>query len=554
MIAPALLLALTLAQQVTPGTPAPSTAPSAMDSNPKGTAVIRGRVTAADSTRPLRRARITVTGGPLWTPRTASTNVRGEYELKELPAGRYQIRVQRNGYLPTQHGQRRPTETGRPFDVADGQIVEKLDFALARAGVISGRVVDETGEAVAGVRLWTMRQEYFRGRRRLVPTGQEATSDDVGQYRILNVPPGEFLVMALLRETWHAGPNRQAFGYAPTFFPSTARAADATRVKVAVGQELSNTEIALVASPAGSISGTAVGADGTPLAGSTVSLSFEIAGPTSSMSMGVGSAAVAADGSWRLREVPPGEYRLEVSSQERGRPAARASVPIEMQGADIEGVVLSASYGGTIAGQVVTDTGEALPTSVNRLRVATETIGADARPTLFISGDDNGVVGSDGRFTFAGVQGPAVVRVLSLPRGWAVKSIDARDRNFAEEPLEIRGGETVDVRVVITNRFPQVAGRVTDARGNPADGTVLLFPADDAKWYDASVLRSARLDQAGLFKMETVRPGDYFAIALESVDSWQVSDPAFLENIRGRGTRITVREAQEEMLTLKLVK
>ena len=99
-----------------------------------------------------------------------------------------------------------------------------------------------------------------------------------------------------------------------------------------------------------------------------------------------------------------------------------------------------------------------------------------------------------------------------------------------------------------------MSGRLTDDRGNAVDGTALLFPVDDSKWFDANVLRSARPDQSGLFRMETVRPGDYLAVALESVESWQVNDPEFLESVRSRGTRITVREGQPESLTLKVAK
>ena len=76
-----------------------------------GTAVIRGRVFAADTGRPLRRARITVSpgdigapGGPPGDNRTMSTSVDGRYEIKDLPAGRYIMSVQRSGHLSNRCG------------------------------------------------------------------------------------------------------------------------------------------------------------------------------------------------------------------------------------------------------------------------------------------------------------------------------------------------------------------------------------------------------------------------------------------------------------------
>src|SRR5437868_5863251 len=57
-----------------------------------GTAVIRGRVFAADTNRPLRRARIQVSAPELGAEnRTTSTDAEGKYEIKELPAGRYTL-------------------------------------------------------------------------------------------------------------------------------------------------------------------------------------------------------------------------------------------------------------------------------------------------------------------------------------------------------------------------------------------------------------------------------------------------------------------------------
>jgi Carboxypeptidase regulatory-like domain len=75
--------------------------------------VISGRIVAADTGKPLRRARITANAPELGgeTPST-STSVEGRYELKDLPAGRYAIRVTRSGYLSLQFGQRRPLEQG----------------------------------------------------------------------------------------------------------------------------------------------------------------------------------------------------------------------------------------------------------------------------------------------------------------------------------------------------------------------------------------------------------------------------------------------------------
>src|SRR5262249_53254277 len=108
-----------------------------------GTAVIRGRVLAADTGRPLRRARITAAAPELGgDQRSTSTGMDGRYELTELPAGRYTIRVTRSGYIPLNYGQRRPLEQGKPLQIMDRLALENIDFSLPKGGIIRGQIVD----------------------------------------------------------------------------------------------------------------------------------------------------------------------------------------------------------------------------------------------------------------------------------------------------------------------------------------------------------------------------------------------------------------------------
>jgi hypothetical protein len=524
----------------------------------KGTAIIKGKVTSGDTGRPLRRAQIRLTAPELTEPRTTSTNTLGAYEIRDLPAGRYTVNVTRSGHLTLQYGQRRPGEPPKPLQIADGQVIDRLDFALPRAGVISGRVIDETGDPFAGVTIWAMQPQFFQGRRHLVPISAPARSDDAGQYRVTGLAPGDYIVMALIRETWTTdGDTKQVFSYAPSYFAGTAAAADAQRVKVGVGQEIAAVDIGMLPVRAAVISGTALSWDGTPLAGGSISVNSEITGPNGGSYSSAGGTTVAADGTWRIRDVPPGEYQLTASSSNnRTRPSETAAITLVVQGADVDGIALVSDPGGTLLGRVVTDDGGPLPAGRAPLSIYGQTVVPGRRGSLTLIGDDNGVVGPDGAFTVKGLTGPNMLQVRGLPSGWAVRRIEVVDKDYVDGPIEITNGRQIDgARIVLSRQFPTVHGRIVDDKGAPAEGTVLLFPSDPPKWLQAAgTLRTARPDQSGGFRLDTVRPGDYLAVALEYVEQWQVNDPEFLEELRDSATKVRLVEGQNQELTLRVKK
>lgn len=533
-------------------TPAP-----AGSETPKATASIRGRITGADTGRGLRRAQVSIGGGDLPQRRTASTNTRGEFEIRDLPPGRYSVSVSRSGYLPFEYGQRRIGERGKSLEIAEGEALTGIDVALPRASVISGRVIDENSEPVPGVSIWIMRQEFFRGRKRLVPVTVGVRTDDIGQYRATGLSPGAYVVFATLRETWTVttGGKRQVLGYAPTFYPGTASGEHAQPVKVVAGKETPNIEVALIAAPAVTITGTARRFDGGPMLGGSVSLSQVTIGPGGSSFASVTGAAVDADGGWRLRDVPPGEYELEASGGDRSaRESAWAKLIV--QGADIDGVSLVAAGPVRITGEVTTDSGAALPpVPGGRLRVSVETIG-DRRADVISAGDDNGHVKSDGAFTFTGVAAPSLMRVAPLPRGWAIKSIELGGREIPDGALELKDGQNLDgMRIVLTDRFPAVSGRITDEKAQAAEGIVVLFPADESRWLTATAgIRSGRPDQKGLFRLESIPPGEYFVAAVDAVQNWQVNDPEFLDQLKVRAERLTIHEGANVQVSLRVTK
>ena len=259
----------------------------------------------------------------------ALTDAEGRFEFKELPAGRFTLNASKSGYVSAQDGQTRPFESGRPIELADKQVLGKADIGMPRGGVISGRIVDEFGEPLPDAVVSAMRQSWSNGRRRLLPTGRTNQTNDLGQFRMYGLPPGEDHVSATLRNTdvmmmdaaLLGGPSSgasgstPASGYAPTYFPGTTSAANAQRVTVTIGQEAQNTDFALAPVRLARISGTVMTSEGKPLDGAMVTATpTSRTGDMAMLFMGGGTGRTSKDGAFVMTSVAPGDYVLNVRS------------------------------------------------------------------------------------------------------------------------------------------------------------------------------------------------------------------------------------------------
>src|SRR5205085_1817725 len=75
----------------------------------------------------------------------------------------------------------------------------KVDIALPRGSAVSGRILDEFGEPVADASVSAMRREYASGKRRLVQSGRNSLTNDLGQFRLFGLPPGEYYISVTMR-------------------------------------------------------------------------------------------------------------------------------------------------------------------------------------------------------------------------------------------------------------------------------------------------------------------------------------------------------------------
>ena len=110
------------------------------------------------------------------------------------------------------------------------------------------------------------------------------------------------------------------------------------------------------------------------------------------------------------------------------------------------------------------------------------------------------------------------------------------------------------IQFVLSNRPTRVGGRLTDAKGNPtADGTVLLFSVDSARWGDDSrYITTVRPDQQGLFEHIGLPPGEYLAVGAGLRRGRRRERSRGPRETEGGATRFSSTEGAREVVNLVL--
>jgi hypothetical protein len=519
-------------------------------------AMIRGRVFAADSGRPLRKARVRLTStddthrGARFENRTATTDAEGQYEFSSLPAGRYRLTAMKGSYVSLEFGQRRPFEQGKPIDVRDGQTLEKVDFALPQGGVMTGHVFDEFGDPSANVSISAMRYQFDRhGRRRLAHVGG-TTTNDLGEFRLFALAPGEYYVLA----TFHMEPGdtNDRSVYAPIYYPGTADPNLAQRLTVAIGQTVGDLSLTLLPVRTVRITGTAVDSEGRPIPG----ILLVEPSHSSVFSMNNLSALVQPDGSFTGAGLTAGEYRLVV----RAVPmlglaeSVTASAEVTVGGDDLTGVRLVAGKPVAASGRVVvSDTRAAQSLRPSTLRVIATSVDEETFETF--SGDSLPAVNDDWSFHLKLPPGRTRLFVVGTPPGWDVKEVRFRGTDVTDAGLDVKPNEDLaNIEIELTNRVTETTGLVTDQRGEPVkDYSVVIFARDRQKWEPPSrAVRTARSDQEGRFKIGGLPSGEYLACAIDFLEPGQENDLEFLDRIQTLATRFSLSEGEMKLLNLKL--
>lgn len=167
VVAAALAFSQSAQRGQSPGTGAPS---------------INGRVTTGTGSdpRPVRRAKVTVTGAGLSAPLVIDTDTGGVFRISSLPPGAHKVTVQKPGFVTL--------ETTWPADAAPN-----ASLTLTRGGAIEGLVTDAAGDPIWNVVVTALQSQPGAAAAKVIV---QTRTDDLGRYRLHSLTAGDYRVEA----------------------------------------------------------------------------------------------------------------------------------------------------------------------------------------------------------------------------------------------------------------------------------------------------------------------------------------------------------------------
>jgi protocatechuate 3,4-dioxygenase beta subunit len=306
------------------------------------TATLAGQVLESSSRSPIARAqvmliRVDVRARPFDQTTIVITDGFGLYSFEGLAPGRYQVDVRKPGFALLIGAVPQVT-------LAAGEQRTGLDVLLHKGAVIAGRVVDENGGPLAQMDVLALRRTPFLRdspplrRGSLMPVGMGDQTNDLGEFRLFGLPPGEYYVQAR-----NQGGLSERFSGAigttmlPTYFPGTPEAVNAVPITVAEGETTAPVEIRIITVPAFEVSGVVVDEAGQPVANVRVSLGPDDATqPRGPMMGGWHGTRTDTAGRFTLRSVTSGHYLLVATA-----PVVIAVSPNPVAGGSVSGMVSS---------------------------------------------------------------------------------------------------------------------------------------------------------------------------------------------------------------------
>jgi len=520
------------------------------ESQPPG--VIAGVVTDSASGTPIRRAVVTLsTIEALPQDAVAWTDSNGRFSFSYLMPGRYQLRAQKTGYQNLAYGAKTASSPAGTIQLGAGEGQTGIVFRMQLANSISGIVLGDDGEPVAGAQVMAMASGFQRQKRKLLQ-GPGVATDSNGHYRLTGLAPGQYAVVATLHPSRGVGKANsevsakqpqppQQYSFASQYYPGVGRSESATLLTVRGGQELTGIDFRLNAQPLVALQGRIIAPPGLK---SSERVSIQVISEEVAYRTTFETGAVAPEYTFQFDSLFQGSYLLVTQATADGK-RYRGVQRLEIGATGLKDFAITLEPGIDIAGSVSVEGPNAAKYDAGYVRL--------------VSGDNlmNGLplranVNKDGTFKVTGVT-PGIwdIDVGPIPKGGYIKSMLLGERDVLTQDMEIRSATTGNLKIVLSTRAASLTGDVA-REDQPSRAVVVLAP--EAKYrHVTSFYRIVIADDNGHFEIKNAVPGRYQLYAFEEFDRRSIEDPNALKPFEAAGIPVTLSEGPNESQKLSVL-
>jgi len=444
------------------------------------------------------------------------TDQDGNYKITGLPAGRFNLLPLAKSYLMASGGAYK--EPGQSVNVAEGETITKIDFALVRGGVVTGRITDSEGHPLIGERVNVVLKD--RTSEPASPTsmlsGGRNQTDDRGIYRVYGLGPGTYRVSVGQTASGAGAVSIMGMGgsqYLKTFYPGVQDEAKATILEIKEGTEIKEVDISVAKPGAGfAVSGRVIDAEsGNPvpelfLAHSSVTDSNQEMGR-----MNFSGSRTDGNGKFRLEGLRPGKYAVYTVAPGQSSGSYSEPAPFEISDGDVTGIEIKVRRGATINGVAVIENSS--DPAVTALLQTVHVYAYVEQKGVGAPSYGEGQIGADGTFHMTGLA-PGKARISvggfpSQPKGLTLvrTEVDGMDQQAG---IEVAPGAQINgVRLLFAYGTGSIRGEVKIEGGSMPDGMSIQVLIRSASGDARKLNRTAQLDGRLHFLSENIPPGNY---------------------------------------------
>jgi len=540
------------------------------------TATIEGVVTKAGANEPLSETTVVLGLASDGSPRsTAITDSAGRFVFSDVAPGTYHVSASRAGYLPSEPRQLINPGRGIVLTIAAGQQLRDARLELIETGAISGRILDRNGQPFPNVQVQALRYGYEDGKRVLKTTRAVAT-DDLGQYRIFWLPPGDYVILAkplrggltnqLIDMMPGGGTAMRMFseptgelilapdseGSIPLFFPGTTTGQKATPIEVRAGANIRGIDLTFTPIPAYHVRGVVTGM---PASNDRSGFpSIRVAGMEMQEESALDSRSLPrlmanidpVTGAFDFSGVAPGSYFVSASATVNignNSTTVRARVPLEVVSSDISNLSLPLTAPAEVQGMLSVEGGPAGGASPSPgrmyIRLRPDVAGAAPQAT--------------GNFVLRGVRsGNYQVSVSQLPEGAYLKSVRLADTEILDSGLRVNAEPLPPLTIVVSMRAASITAAAIDAQGKPVPDALVALVPDAPRRGRLDLYKNGFADASGKVEIKGVAPGGYKAFAWRQVEDGAWLNGEFIARFEDIGKPVRVEEGANATVEVTL--